>query len=74
MNEFHIILPSIPQHIQFLFRNRKGCEDFNLIQFPKEQPFKHSFVKQVVPRVGRPTVMLTVNKQMGMKKKEIMNN
>ena len=29
--------------------------------------------KQVVPRVGRPTVMLTVNKQMEMKKKEIMN-
>ena len=30
-------------------------------------------LKQVVPRVGRPTVMLTVNKHMVMTKKEIMN-
>ena len=48
----------------------QNCQLFSSISYRFRDK---NFLKQVVPRVGRPTVMMTVNKQMVMKKKEIMN-
>ena len=41
--EFKLVRPSIPQHIQLLFKNSKGCKDFYIIQFHKNNLLEYSF-------------------------------